>query len=97
MTLQNVVQSSILTALPNSFVQAIIILGHCQLVVVSILIVCTESNNGSTPPFYYIYGCIPGCFAAIFRARAWLLPPTGSSTASASLLHVGFPNLFTWL
>ena len=73
MTLQNVVQRSVLTALPNSFVQAIIILGHCQLVV----------------------GL--GCFAAIFRARAWLLPPTGSSTASASLLHVGFPNLFTWL
>ena len=51
MTLQNVVQRSVLTALPNSFVQAIIILGHCQLVVVSILIVCIESNNGSTPRF----------------------------------------------
>ena len=38
----------------------------------------------------------PGCSFAIFWARAQLLPPTLSSTASTSLLHVGFPNLFTY-
>ena len=39
---------------------------------------------------------IPGCSAAIVWARARLLPPTWSSTASTNLLHVGFPNLSTW-
>ena len=39
----------------------------------------------------------PGCSVAIFWARAQLLPPTLSSTASTSLLHVGFPNLFTYI
>ena len=55
----------------------------------------SHCKNGFPPVL--VYGCIPGCSAAIFRARAWLLPPTGSSTAFTSLLHVGFPNFFTWL
>jgi len=33
---------------------------------------------------------------AIACAAARLLPPPWSSTASASLLHVGFRNLSTW-
>ena len=37
-----------------------------------------------------------GWSVAIFWARAQLLPPTGSFTASTSLLHVGFPNFSTW-
>ena len=37
----------------------------------------------------------PGCSAAIAWARARLLPPTWSSTASTNLLHVGLPNLST--
>ena len=37
-----------------------------------------------------------GCFLAIVWARARSLPPTLSSTASTSLLHVGSPNLSTW-
>ena len=38
-----------------------------------------------------------GCFFAIFWDRAELLLPTLSSTASTSLLHVGFPNLSTYV
>ena len=38
----------------------------------------------------------PGWSVAIFWARAQLLPPTWSFTASTSLLHVGFPNFSTW-
>ena len=37
-----------------------------------------------------------GCSVAIAWARARLLPPTGSCTASTSLLHEGLPNLSTW-
>ena len=37
-----------------------------------------------------------GWSLAIVWARAQLLPPTGSFTASTSLLHVGFPNFSTW-
>ena len=42
------------------------------------------------------YGNTPGCSLAIVCTTARLLPPPWSSTASASLLHVGFPNLSTW-
>ena len=38
------------------------------------------------------YGNPPGCSLPTVWARARLLPPTWSSTASASLLHVGFPG-----
>ena len=44
----------------------------------------------------HAYGNTPGCFLAISWARAGLLPPTGSFAASASLLHVGFPDLSNW-
>ena len=38
-----------------------------------------------------------GCSIAIFLARAGSFPPAAASTAITSLLHVGFPNLSTWL
>ena len=41
------------------------------------------------------YGYLPGCSLAIACARAGLLPPTLSSTASTSLLQVGFLNFST--
>ena len=38
----------------------------------------------------------PGWSFAISWAKAGLLPPPRSSTASTNLFHVGFPNLGTW-
>ena len=73
MTLQNVVQRSVLTALPNSFVQAIIILGHCQLVIVSILIVCTESNNGSPPPVLLYIWLHTRVFCCYFQGQGMVV------------------------
>ena len=52
------------------------------------------------PPCFSLWSCFvwytPGWSFAISWAKAGLLPPTRSSTASTNLFHVGFPNLGTW-
>ena len=67
---------------------------HCKLTYRSVITI-SYSIWPAWKPDLVIPGA-PGCSFAIFWARAQFLPPTLSSTASTSLLHVGFPNLSTY-